>query len=328
MDQTMGRTVIESKLHKLPSTRKSYRVVLIVPENGIPLIEYYQANKKKPHKTINFADLWFADKKHDTNEKWAFSVYAFDRTITFIAPDEVTMNDWLRKIREYHLYPEITQYDAIFEANLLDKGLGRTMNIQGIYRLALCKESLDLVPLYNAAASSEFTTATVVAATTTTTTTTTSAIANTTSVNSSTLKNPNQIHHHHIPQHVPGSQRFCKRHPWVTQKTIQLARRSIRRCGHSDSNFYIESGRHSTIGEGDLWFALNKKSTARHLHELLLATIRTAAAQADDQFITKAPRSRSGSYQLAEATAAVMTAKAVSKPLPPPEEDSGYLPMA
>jgi len=266
-------------MHKLPSTRKYYRVSLIVPDNGIPVIEYYQArgslSKKKPRKTIHFVDLWFADKKHDTNEKNAFSIYTVDKTITFFAQDETTMNDWLTKIREYHseLYPELTQYDAIFEATLLDKGLAKTMGLQGHYRLALCKESLDLVPLLSP-----------------------QMIEQLQQQQQQLLSQKPNIACNSSSSSTSTKQRFSKRHPWVTQKTIQLARRSIRRCGHTDSNFYIESGRHSTIGEGDLWFALNKKSTARHLHELLLATIMSAASsQADDQFLCKAPRSRSGS---------------------------------
>lgn len=264
--QVTGRTILDCIVRKLPSTRKWYRVTLIVPDNGIPIIEYHRtgSSSKKPNKSIQFVDLLFADKKHDINEKFAFSIYTIDKTTTFIAKDETTMNEWLSKIREYqmNLYPEFKRYDTIFEAVLLDKGLAKTMNIQGQYRLALCKESLDLIPIM-------------------------SNQQQTTTITNSTNNTTNQNH-----VHLPHHQSFHKRHPLLRSRTIELVLRSIRRCGHTDCNFYIESGRHSQIGEGDLWMALNKKSTARQLHELLLATMKSTT---EDQFLYKTPRSRSGS---------------------------------
>lgn len=346
-----GRPILDCIMHKLPSTRKYYRVSLIVPDNGIPSIQYSRASgSKKPFKSIQFVDLLFADKKHDTNEKFAFSVYTICKTTTFLAQDEATMNEWLTKIREYHsaLYPEFKRYDAIFEANIIDKGLARTMNIKGNYRLALCKESLDLMPLLTATAINEqqqsiFKAPNINSTATTTTTTsssptptspsptttpkttsheTTSLTASVTTklstnfhnlhdhimnqhqphhlaninnpINPNTSITPHSNYHPHMPQHLPSHQRFYKRHPLLMSKTIELVLRSIRRCGHTDSNFYIESGRHSQIGEGDLWMTLNKKATARQLHELLLATMKLAST-VEDQYIYKGPRSRSGS---------------------------------
>lgn len=300
-----ARPVIDCIMHKLPSTRKYYRVSLIVPDNGIPIIEYRQASSsKKPKKSIQFADLLFADIKHDTNEKFAFSIYTTSKTTTFLAQDEATMNEWLNKIREYHskLYPEFKRYDAIFEANIVDKGLAKTMHIKGLYRLALCKESLDLIPLLTTTTNTEQTTFKP------------SATAQT--------HHPHSIHHPHLPQHLPSHQRFCKRHPILKSKTIELVLRSIRRCGHTDSNFYIESGRHSQIGEGDLWMTLNKKATARQLHELLLATMKLAST-IEDQYLYKAPRSRSGSSSEKISTTSIFLNKNSNI-----DEDSGYLPMA
>lgn len=327
--QMSGRTILDCIMHKLPSSRKYYRVTLIVPDNGVPIIEYHQTNaSKKPKKSIQFVDLLFADKKYDTSEKFAFSVYTTDKTVTFLAQDEATMNDWLTKIRECHskLYPEFKRYDAIFEANLLDKGLAKTMNIQGQYRLALCKESLDLIPLLSTPnlLSEQYQSR---SSTKKPSTSSNKSTASITSINTANHKNkqhnefaspithsedinPSDLsmlisshqtaHHHHLPhhchlpQHVPQHQRFHKRHPLLSSKTIELVLRSIRRCGHTDNNFYIESGRHSQIGEGDLWMSLTKKSVARHLHELLLATMRLASTT-DDQYPYKTSRSRSGS---------------------------------
>lgn len=337
--QMSGRTILDCIMHKLPSSRKYYRVTLIVPDNGVPIIEYHQTNaSKKPKKSIQFVDLLFADKKHDTSEKFAFSIYTTDKTITFLAQDEATMNEWLNKIRECHskLYPEFKRYDAVFEANLLDKGLAKTMNIQGPYRLALCKESLDLIPLlstpnllseqYLSKSNTKKPSTSSSKSTATTNTTTITSMNNADSkqkqqqqqqddefvspmlhnesVDSSDLNSlissHQTTHHHHLPhhchlpQHLPQHQRFHKRHPLLSSKTIELVLRSIRRCGHTGNNFYIESGRHSQIGEGDLWMALTKKSVARQLHELLLTTMRQASTT-DEQFLYKTPRSRSGS---------------------------------
>lgn len=332
------RTILDCLMHKLPSSRKHYHVRLVVPDSGIPFIEYRQISNfvktKKTTKTIQFVDLLFADKKHDESEKFAFSIYSIDKTVTFLPHDETVMNEWLAKIRELHsmLYPESKRYDSIFEARLLDRGLATTMHIQGQYRLAVCKESLDLIPIltpHDQQQSNNNVRSSSGSATSASLSTTASTISSTnshphhhhqmetnlpnTSTNSylqnqhphssnldSTLLNQPQPtshhhhHHHHLPQHPPNHKRFSKRHPHLASRTIELVLRSIRRCGHTQANFYIESGRHSQIGEGDLWMALDKKSTARQLHELLLATMKLASTN-DDQFLFRAPRSRSGS---------------------------------
>jgi hypothetical protein len=320
-------------MRKLPSTRKTYQVRLIIPDNGMPIIEYQQlgsfVSPKKPTKTIQFVDLLFADKKHDTGERWAFSIYSINKTVTFLPQDETIMNEWLTKIRELHsdLYPDFKKYDAIFEANLLAKGLARTMHIEGLYRLALCKDSIDLIPvLTNEDQQQQIIKAPITTATT---------FSTTGSLTKSNHHHHPSEHHHHLPQHLPSHQRFSKRHPLLASKTIELVLRSIRRCGHTDSNFYIESGRYSQIGEGDLWLALNKKSTARHLHELLLATMKLSSN--DDQFLYKAPRSRSGSSSDNSHLVSEMKRAAINNINTSPmflnddkkiEEDSGYLPMA
>lgn len=275
-----SRTILEATLRKQPSTRKRYEVVLVVPNNGLPYIQYKQLNSKKPSKRIEFEKLLFADKRRDSSSNFQFSVYITDKTVTFLAQDETEMNEWLNKIREQHsdLYPEFKRYDAIFEANLLEKGVAKTMNIQGSYRIALCKDSLDLIPLITTeqqnVSLAQFEEQQL-------------------SIKKPVSKNSTTIGHH-----IPNYQRFHKRHPLLSLKTIELALRSIRRCGHKDRDFYIESGRHSQIGEGDLWLALNKKSTARHLHELLIATMKLASSNSNDDasyLYNKTPRSRSSS---------------------------------
>lgn len=271
------KTVLESVLHKLPSTRKNYRVTLFVPDNGIPFIQYHQLNsfphKEKPKKLIPFEDLLFADKRYGKNHKNSFSIYTVDKTITFLAQDESTLMEWLCKIRETHsnFYPEFKRYEVVFEAQLMDRGLAKTMNIHGTYRLALSKDSLDLIPVLNVNANQS----------------SDSQQQNNETDKKKSIEPPHNLRKSH--------QRFHKRHPLLSSKTIELVLRSIRRCGHSDNHFYIESGRHSQIGEGDLWMTLSKKSTVRLLHELLVNAMKSSASVEDVYHPNKGPRSRSGS---------------------------------
>lgn len=300
--QMTGRTILDCLMHKLARNKRCYRVALIVPDNGIPIIEYQQAsNSKKPKKSIQFINLLFADRKHDIQEKFAFSLYTTDKTTTFLAQDETTMNEWLGKIKECHsnIYPEFKRYDAIFEANLLDKGLAKTMHIRGPHRLALCRDSLDFIPLLP-------------------------------TPYLPSKEPPATEPTSHIP--LRNKQRFCKRHPLLSSNIIELVLKSIRRCGHTDCNFYIESGRHSQIGEGDLWMTLNKKSTAQQLHELLLATMKLASTT-EEPFLYKAPRSRSGSSKtliaataMAASSAAAAKAASLSSSLTSPLSQSPPLP--
>lgn len=359
-------TILENILRKQPSTRKSYRVALIVPDNGIPYIEYQQLTslipRVKPKKIIDFTDILFTDKNHEKADKFAFSVYTTDKTIVFLAPDEHTMMEWLSQIRDQHfgLFPDFKQYTSIFEARILERGLGKSMEIQGQYRLALCKDSLDLIPILATTTiqpaidcslitkeiqseqkkssktsgdtkSNGKTTGDVITTTTNssggvpdvdksskTTSTKTNTIPMTTNDTNTSVNNINtksstgtddsvkvtdvsdhldsaETHPIH-PRPRRNQQRFHKLHPLLSSKTIELILRSIRRCGHTDNQFYIEPGRHSQTGQGDIWLLMNKKSTVRIFHELLLNAMK-ASANIDDNFPQshKSSRSRSGS---------------------------------
>jgi hypothetical protein len=322
-------------MRRLPSYWKTYQIRLIIPDNGIPIIEYNRlggfVGSSKPPKSIHFVDLLFADKKHDTSEKSAFAIYTIDKTFTFLASDEIIMNEWLTKIRELHsdVYPDFKRYDAIFEASLINKGIVSNMHIGGHYRLALCKDSLDLIPLWTQQLQQQQDQDHALKM---------NPIANTNQSHNFQRPSPNQ---HHLKNRQPRYQGFYKRHPLLGQRTIELVLRHIRRCGHTNSNFYIESGRQSHIGEGDMWMNLKKKSTAKDLHELLLATMKQASTEC--QILYKAPRSRSGSASKYENTVATSNlfsqpegidlaaelkraaAKISSSPL---QDDNDYLPMA
>lgn len=376
------KIALESVLQKQPWLRKSYRVALIVPDNGIPFIEYNQINsftsKAKPKKTIQLTDLLFADRSYEKTEKFAFSIYAIDKTITFLAQDENTMAEWLTRIRENHfnLFPDFKRYEAVFEAKLLNRDLAKTMNIHGPYRLALSKDSLDMIPILTSTAIESMNA---------------QQLCNNNNTNdnkqlNSNLKNnekeannqssnegggtieakinnndsktrmEQQERDHLQAQHQQlflnrrrHQQRFHKRHPLLGLKTIELMLRSIRRCGHTDCQFYIEPGRHSQIGQGNLWMTLSKKSTVRLLHELLVNAMKASACLEDNNYThMKGPRSRSGSsndnalkLQQSRSTSQLSLSNEL-KVQPTPahsssltttskddfDENDGYLPMA
>ena len=45
---------------------------------------------------------------------------------------------------------------------------------------------------------------------------------------------------------------------------------SIRRCGHTFSTFFIELGRSSSIGPGELWIQAGDSTIAQNMHEVIL----------------------------------------------------------
>ncbi|XP_075395605.1 insulin receptor substrate 4 isoform X2 [Tenrec ecaudatus] len=54
----------------------------------------------------------------------------------------------------------------------------------------------------------------------------------------------------------------------VASLVVQLL--SIRRCGHSDQYFFLEVGRSSVIGPGELWMQVDDCVVAQQMHELFL----------------------------------------------------------
>ncbi|XP_054161057.1 serine-rich adhesin for platelets-like isoform X2 [Oppia nitens] len=48
---------------------------------------------------------------------------------------------------------------------------------------------------------------------------------------------------------------------------------SIRRCGHTTSTFFIELGRSSSIGPGDIWIQADDSAIAQNMHEVILAAM-------------------------------------------------------
>ncbi|XP_029463476.1 insulin receptor substrate 4 [Rhinatrema bivittatum] len=71
---------------------------------------------------------------------------------------------------------------------------------------------------------------------------------------------------------------------------LQLLLMNIRRCGHSENFFFVEVGRSSAIGPGELWMQVDDSVVAQSMHETFLDTMKALKAFAEFR-----PRSKSQS---------------------------------
>ncbi|XP_060792571.1 insulin receptor substrate 2-B [Neoarius graeffei] len=71
---------------------------------------------------------------------------------------------------------------------------------------------------------------------------------------------------------------------------VNLPLMNIRRCGHSESFFFIEVGRSSSIGPGEIWVQVEDSVVAQNMHETILDTMKALKAFPDFR-----PRSKSQS---------------------------------
>ncbi len=65
---------------------------------------------------------------------------------------------------------------------------------------------------------------------------------------------------------------FVKLNSEVASVTLQLM--NIRRCGHSDSFFFIEVGRSASTGPGELWMQADDSVVAQNIHETILEAMK------------------------------------------------------
>ncbi|XP_060779809.1 insulin receptor substrate 2-B [Neoarius graeffei] len=98
-------------------------------------------------------------------------------------------------------------------------------------------------------------------------------------------------------KNLTGVYRLC-----LSSKTIHLVKlnsetpcvnlqlMNIRRCGHSESFFFIEVGRSSSIGPGEIWMQVDDSVVAQSMHETILDTMKALKAYAEFR-----PRSKSQS---------------------------------
>ncbi|KAG8448033.1 hypothetical protein GDO86_015216 [Hymenochirus boettgeri] len=71
---------------------------------------------------------------------------------------------------------------------------------------------------------------------------------------------------------------------------VHLLLMNIRRCGHSENYFFIEVGRSSSTGAGELWMQVDDCVVAQHMHETFLETMKALKAYSEFR-----PRSKSQS---------------------------------
>ncbi|XP_051824322.1 insulin receptor substrate 4 [Antechinus flavipes] len=72
--------------------------------------------------------------------------------------------------------------------------------------------------------------------------------------------------------------------------SVKLQLLCIRRCGHSEHFFFLEVGRSSSIGPGEIWMQVEDSVVAQHMHETFLETMKALKAFTDFR-----PRSKSQS---------------------------------
>ncbi|XP_053555119.1 insulin receptor substrate 4 [Bombina bombina] len=71
---------------------------------------------------------------------------------------------------------------------------------------------------------------------------------------------------------------------------VHLLLMNIRRCGHSENYFFIEVGRSSSTGAGELWMQVDDCVVAQNMHETFLETMKALKAYSEFR-----PRSKSQS---------------------------------
>ncbi len=81
---------------------------------------------------------------------------------------------------------------------------------------------------------------------------------------------------------------FVKLNTEAASVILQLM--NIRRCGHSDSFFFIEVGRSASIGPGELWMQADDSVVAQNIHETILEAMKAMKEMSEFR-----PRSKSQS---------------------------------
>lgn len=81
---------------------------------------------------------------------------------------------------------------------------------------------------------------------------------------------------------------FVKLNTEVPSVSLQLM--NIRRCGHSDSFFFIEVGRSASTGPGELWMQADDSVVAQNIHETILEAMKAMKESSEFR-----PRSKSQS---------------------------------
>ncbi|KAG1956941.1 insulin receptor substrate 2a [Pimephales promelas] len=91
---------------------------------------------------------------------------------------------------------------------------------------------------------------------------------------------------------------FVKLNSEVSSVTLQLM--NIRRCGHSDSFFFIEVGRSASTGPGELWMQADDSVVAQNIHETILEAMK--AMKELSEFRPRSKSQSSGSNPISVPT--------------------------
>uniref|UniRef100_A0A3P9II77 IRS-type PTB domain-containing protein n=1 Tax=Oryzias latipes TaxID=8090 RepID=A0A3P9II77_ORYLA len=117
---------------------------------------------------------------------------------------------------------------------------------------------------------------------------------------------------------------------------VNLQLMNIRRCGHSESFFFIEVGRSSSIGPGEIWMQVDDSVVAQSMHETILETMKALKAFAEFRPRSKSQSSssnpmpfittRSPKWYELTPKAEEDTVQRRSLPAPPPQEKGSVPP--
>lgn len=91
---------------------------------------------------------------------------------------------------------------------------------------------------------------------------------------------------------------FVKLNTEVPSVILQLM--NIRRCGHSDSFFFIEVGRSASTGPGELWMQADDSVVAQNIHETILEAMK--AMKESSEFRPRSKSQSSGSNPISVPT--------------------------
>ncbi|XP_030635558.1 insulin receptor substrate 2a [Chanos chanos] len=91
---------------------------------------------------------------------------------------------------------------------------------------------------------------------------------------------------------------FVKLNSEVASVSLQLM--NIRRCGHSDSFFFIEVGRSASTGPGELWMQADDSVVAQNIHETILEAMK--AMKELSEFRPRSKSQSSGSNPISVPT--------------------------
>ncbi|XP_076839485.1 insulin receptor substrate 2a [Brachyhypopomus gauderio] len=91
---------------------------------------------------------------------------------------------------------------------------------------------------------------------------------------------------------------FVKLNSEIASVSLQLM--NIRRCGHSDSFFFIEVGRSASTGPGELWMQADDSVVAQNIHETILEAMK--AMKELSEFRPRSKSQSSGSNPISVPT--------------------------